>query len=72
MRHPPPFLIEKLVTEMAQQVKSSQCKPKDLSLIPKTHIKVRGEHQLHRVVLWPPLQHLHPQICPTPTWTYRF
>jgi hypothetical protein len=29
------------------------CKPGDLGLIPRMHIKVEGENQLHKVVLCP-------------------
>lgn len=39
-----------------------QCKPEDLSPIPRAHVKVEGENWLHEVVCWSPCVH-HALVC---------
>lgn len=43
--------------EMVQWVKALCPQACNLYVIPQTHIKVRGEDDLHEVALWPPLTH---------------
>lgn len=39
-----------------------QCKPEDLSPIPRAHVKAGGENWLHKVVCWSPRGH-HALVC---------
>lgn len=48
--------------EVAQQVKAG--KSRDLSLIPRTHMKTKEENQLHKVALSPPHPHGGTSLVP--------
>lgn len=62
------FKIIHWADKMAQWIKVFALRLRDLSLVPRTHLKVKGEKRLHEAVLWPPHRYPHYKHTHGNTW----